>query len=161
MEFGLVEESSLPRGAVAGATVAALAAAVAGGVVWALIVRSTEYEIGLVAWAIGWLAGTAATVGGRGARGLPVQVVAVAASLLGILLGKYLSFAWALQELAREDGMTVGVFSSAMRSIFRDDLGTVFGWMDALFIGLAVVTAWRVPAKPAHLPARQPTGLVE
>jgi hypothetical protein len=45
-------------------------------------------------------AGTAAVAGGRGARGMPVQVAAVVAALLGILLGKYLSYAWALQDVA-------------------------------------------------------------
>ena len=138
-----------------------LAAALAGGIVWALIVRSTEYEVGLVAWAIGWMAGTAAVAAGRGVRGKPLQVVAVVAALLGILLGKYLSYAWALQDVAEERGVSLGLFSDEMRTFFREDLDLVFGWMDLLFVGLALYTAFRIPSRPALPPAREPGGIVE
>jgi hypothetical protein len=150
-----------PSRRVATAGAAALAAALVGGVAWALIVRSTEYEVGLVAWGIGWLAGSAALSAGRGVRGVPVQAVALVAALLGILLGKYLSFAWALQEAARDLGMSLGLFSSEMRGFFRESLGDVFGWMDLLFVGLAVYTAWRIPARPELPPAREPSGIIE
>jgi hypothetical protein len=149
--------------AIAAAAGAALAAAAVGGVVWGLIAQSTEYEIGIVAWAIGWLAGTAAVFGARGGRGLPLQIVAVVAGLLGILLGKYLSFALVLQEVAEEVGAEIGLFSSEMRTAFRDDLGTVFGWIDLLFVGLAVYTAWRVPMPrtPELPPARESRDIIE
>jgi hypothetical protein len=143
------------------AAAAALAAAIAGGIAWALIVRSTDYEVGLVAWAIGWVAGTAAVAGGRGARGMPLQIAAVVAALLGILLGKYLSYAWTLQDAAEEQGVSLGLFSDETRTFFRDDLGDVFGWFDLIFIGLAVFTAFRIPARPALPPAREPDGLIE
>ena len=145
--------------ALAGA--AALAAAVAGGVVWALIVRATDYEIGLVAWAIGWVAGTAAVAGARGARGVPLQVVAVVAALIGILLGKYLSYAWTLQDVAEERGLSFGLFSDETRTFFREDIGEVFGWFDLIFVGLAVYTAFRIPARPTLPPEREPDGIVE
>jgi hypothetical protein len=151
-----------PRAAgVATAAAAALAAALVGGVAWALIVRSTEYEIGLVAWAIGWLAGSAALAAGRGVRGFPVQAAAVVAALVGILLGKYLSYAWALQDAAEEQGVSFGLFSSEIRTFFREDLGDVFGWIDLLFVGLAVYTAWRIPSRPALPPSREPQGIIE
>jgi hypothetical protein len=113
--------------------------------------------------AIGWLAGTAAVLGARGRHGLPLQVVAVVAGLLGILLGKYLSFALTLQEVAEEVGAEIGLFSSEMRSAFRDELGTVFGWIDLIFVGLAVYTAWRVPMpkKPELPPARESRDIIE
>jgi hypothetical protein len=156
----IVGETTGPR-RIATAAAVALTAALAGGVAWALIVRATDYEIGLVAWGIGWLAGTAALAAGRGVRGTPVQVVALVAALLGILLGKYLSFGWALQESAREVGMSFGLFSSEMRTFFRESLGDVFGWMDLLFVGLAVSTAWRIPSRPELPPAREPSGIIE
>ena len=77
-----------------------------------------------MAWAIGWLAGTAAVLAGRGGRGTPFQVAALVAALVGILVGKYLSFAWLLQEQARDSGVSIGLFASETRSIFRDELGT-------------------------------------
>jgi hypothetical protein len=146
---------------VATAGAAAVAAAIAGGIAWALIVRSTDYEVGLVAWAIGWMAGTAAVAGGRGVRGVPLQVVAVVAALLGILLGKYLSYAWTLQDVAEEQGVSLGLFSDETRTFFREDLGDVFGWIDLIFVALAVYTAFRIPARPSLPPAREPGGIVE
>jgi hypothetical protein len=158
MVFDMETVEHRPGGtAIVSAAGAALAAAAAGGVVWGLIARSTDYEVGLVAWAIGWLAGTAAVIGARGGRGVPLQIVAVVAGLLGILLGKYLSFALVLQDFAEDVGAEVGLFSSEMRTAFRDDLGTVFGWIDLLFVGLAVYTAWRVgmARTPERPPARE------
>ena len=53
------------------------------------------------------------------------------------------------------------MFSSETRTIFRESLGDVFGWMDLIFVGLAVYTAWRIPARPALPPAREPGGIIE
>jgi hypothetical protein len=156
----LAEQKVEPR-SVALAAGASLAAGLAGGIVWALIVRSTEYEVGLVAWAVGWVAGTAALLGGRGIRGVPLQVVAVVAALVGILLGKYLSYAWALQDVAEDQGVSLGLFSDETRMFFREDLDVVFGWMDLLFVGLAVYTALRIPARPALPPARESDRVIE
>jgi len=147
---------------IAAGTVAALAAAIVGGVLWGFIVKSTDYEVGVVAWAVGWLAGTAAVLVGRG-RGLPLQLAAVAAALLGILLGKYLSFAFVVQGLADNEGVSLGLVSGDMRSFFRDQLGDVFGLFDLLWVGLAVFTAWRVPMRrePELPPALEPRPIGE
>lgn len=127
------------------AVLAGLAAAVAGGIAWGLIVRFSEYELGIVAWGIGFVVGTAVVFAARGARGPQLQAVAVGASLVGILLGKYLSFAWVVQEMAAEEGVRLGVFSGETVEIFRENLGSVFTLFDLLWIGLAVFTAWRIP----------------
>jgi hypothetical protein len=138
---------------------AGLVAAIVGGVVWGLIVKWTEYEVGFVAWGIGFLVGLAVVTAAR-TRGLVLQVVAVVCALLGILIGKYLSFVWSLQELAAEDGVELPVFSMDTFDLFRDNLDTVFGWIDLLWVGFAVVSAWRAlqpeePAspQPVHEPA--------
>ncbi len=118
---------------------AGLAAAIAAGVVWGLVVRWTDYEIGIAAWGVGALVGFAVlgAAGGRKARDL--QAVAVVCSLLGVLLGKYLAFAFVVEESL---GGEIGVLSGDMLSFFRDALGDVFGLFDLLWLGLAVVTAW-------------------
>ena len=104
---------------------AAFAAAAAGGVVWGLIIKWTQYEVGFIAWAIGFLAATAAVLVAQRRSSTALQVIAVVAALAGILLGKYLSYAlW-----GKDNGY---------------DFGGMWGWFDALWIGLAVVTAWRV-----------------
>ena len=129
------------------AAAASLAAAVVGGVAWGLIVKWSDYEIGIVAWGIGFLAGAAAVAATRGGKGPALQVIAVVAALVGVLLGKYLGYAFAIQEEADRAGVQLGLFSSEVRTFFREDLGSVFGLFDLLWVGLAVYTAWRAPQR--------------
>jgi hypothetical protein len=72
----------------------------------------------------------------------------VIGALVGVLLGKYLSFAFSVQEDAESIGVSIGILSSEMFRIFRENLGDVFGLFDLLWIGLAVFTAWRIPGEP-------------
>ncbi|HVD66065.1 MAG TPA: hypothetical protein VNB65_04120, partial [Gaiellaceae bacterium] len=53
-----------------------LLAALVGGFLWGLIVIVTDYEIGVAAWGIGFLAGFAVVRFAGGAKGTPLQVVA-------------------------------------------------------------------------------------
>jgi hypothetical protein len=41
---------------------------------------------------------------------------------------------------------------------FREDLSEVFGWIDLLWVALAVITAWRVlaPEEPDVAPEPEP-----
>lgn len=137
------------RGTLLKAVVAGLGAAVAGGIVWGLIVKWSEYEVGFVAWGIGFLAGIAVLTATGGRRGVPLQAIAIVCALVGIVIGKYLSYAWVLQQVADEQTgglVEVSVFSRDTVDFFREDLGEVFGWIDLLWVALAVITAWRVLA---------------
>ena len=143
------------------ALAAGLVAAIAGGIVWGLIVKWTDYEVGFVAWGIGFLVGIAVLTAARGARGLELQVVAVVCALVGVLVGKYLSFAWVLQEVAERETrglIEIPVLSWDTVDLFFDELGTVFDWIDILWVGLAVYTAWRAlqPEEPEPEPAPEP-----
>jgi hypothetical protein len=154
---GLVREERPAAALLLPAILAGIVAAVVGGVVWGLIVRWTDYEVGFVAWGIGFLVGIAVLAATRGARGPVFQVVAVVSALLGILVGKYLSFVWVLQEVANEQtagAIEIPVFSMDTVDLFRDELGTVFDWIDLLWVGLAVYTAWRAlqPEQPDAAP---------
>jgi hypothetical protein len=140
---------SEPSGSPALAIPTALVAAIAGGLLWALIVKWTGYEIGIAAWGIGFLTGTAVVVATRGGKGSTLQAIAIVSALLGILLGKYLGYAFDIQKQAEEAGVSIGLFSSEMRSFFREDLDQVFGLFDLLWVGFAVYTAWRVPQHAA------------
>jgi hypothetical protein len=126
------------------AAVAGLVAAVVGGIAWGLIVKWSEYEIGFVAWGIGFVVGMAVLLAARGRKGLPLQAIAIVAALIGILIGKYLSFALILQDAADAEGVELSLFGADMRQAFQDELGTVFALWDLLWIGLAVVTAWQI-----------------
>jgi hypothetical protein len=143
------------------AILAGLAAAIAGGVVWGLIVKWTDYEIGFAAWGIGFLAATAILFATRGRRGLPLQLIAIFCALLGIAIGKYLSFAWILSEIAQEEtggAVDIPVFSGDTVDLFFDQLDVVFDWFDLLWAGLAVFTAWKTlaPEDPEPAPVEAP-----
>ena len=146
-----------PSSSLLPAIAAGLVAAIVGGVVWGLIVKISDYEVGFVAWGIGFIAGTAVVLATRGAKGPRLQVIAVVASLLGILLGKYLSYAFIVQEQVESFGESIGLFSGDMFSFFREDLGAVFGLFDLLWVGLAVFTAWRIPQVDEPEPEAAPS----
>ncbi len=132
---------------------AGLAAAVAGGVVWGLIGRWSNYEVGVAAWGIGFIVGTAVVFGSRGRRGLPLQLLAVVLALAGILIGKYLSFVWVNQSDLEKLGISLPVFSRSTWDLFMDAKSDVWSGWDLLWIGLAVVTAFRIPQlhhEPEH-----------
>lgn len=152
---GLREEVG---GAFGTAALAGLVAAIAGGVLWGYIVRWSGYEVGVVAWGIGFATGSAVVLGARGSRGRPYQVLAVVLSLGGILLGKYLSFAWALDEALEDQGLPIDVpiFSRATWDAFIEAREDVWGLFDLLFVGLAIFSAWRIPAVPAPPPVQTP-----
>jgi hypothetical protein len=148
----LVREERPAAAALLPALAAGLVAAIVGGVVWGLIVKWSDYEVGFAAWGIGFLVGLAVVTAAR-TRGLVLQVVAVLCALLGILVGKYLSFVWVLQDAATDEfgeSVDIPVFSLDTFDLFRENLDTVFGWIDLLWVGLAVITAWRAlqPEEP-------------
>jgi hypothetical protein len=145
-----------PSSSLLPAIAAGLVAALVGGIVWGLIVKISDYEVGFVAWGIGFIAGTGVVLASRGAKGPRLQVIAVLSALLGILLGKYLSYAFVVQEEAKSFGESVGLFSGDMFSFFREDLDVVFSLFDLLWVGFAVFTAWRIPRVDEPEPAAAP-----
>lgn len=141
------------------AILAGLLAAVAGGIAWGLIVKWTDYEVGFAAWGIGFLTGLAVLTATRGLRGLPFQAIAIVCALLGILIGKYLGFVWVLQGAAEDAGgvISIPVFSRDTIDLFFDELSLVFDWIDLLWVGFAVYTAWRTLQPQEPEPVEAPT----
>lgn len=132
------------------AVLAGLAAAIVGGIVWALIVVQTGYEIGFAAVGIGVLAGFAVVFATHGRKGVPLQVTAVLASVLGIVLGKYFSYVWEFKDAVREAfgdeaADQVSVFDSDLVRFFFEDADQIFGFYDLLWVAFAVYAAWRIP----------------
>lgn len=117
----------------------AFLAAIIGGIIWAVIVVITNYELGLIAWGIGGLAGYAVVLPAKNAVGKKHQVVAVIASLIGIILGKYFFFSYSFN-----DGLG-DLFSIYTMEIFVQVIGDLFGGFDIIFVILAVATAWQIP----------------
>jgi hypothetical protein len=125
-------------------------AAVAGGLIWGLIAVTTGYEIGWIAWGVGVLAGAGVVMFAGGRKGLPLQLIAVTSAVLGILIGKYFTFYSALKEYAAEEfGAEVvaqmSMLSPGVAQIFVESMGAMMSGFDALWVILAVGTAWGIP----------------
>lgn len=137
--------------AIAAALVGAVGASIVGGLLWGLIVIVTHYEIGFMAWGVGLLAGFAVAILARGRRGTPLQAIAVLSSILGIVVGKYVIFFHLVrQEVIKQYGAEtvarmVSPLSIKAIQIFIDALPSLASGFDAIWIGLAVLTAWRIP----------------
>lgn len=121
--------------------VGALLAAIIGGVAWAAIAIATDYEIGIVAWAIGGLSGLLVYYLSKGNVAIFHQVISVVGSLIGILLGKYFIVAYYINDSFS------GIFRGDTISLFVDNISLSFGGMDIVFVLLAVATAWQLPAQ--------------
>ena len=124
------------------AMLAGLVVAVAGGIAWGLIAKYTDYEVGIVAWGIGFATGFVVAQAAGGRRSPDLQAIAIVNALLGVLVGKYLGFAFAVQEAQQGFGAQTGLLSGEMVTLFRENLGDVFGLYDLLWTGLAVASAW-------------------
>ncbi len=126
-----------------------LAAAV-GGSIWGLIVSLTGYVIGYMALGIGLLCGYAVVLFSRGGKGIPLQVVAVLSSVLGIAIGKYATFFYFVKKaVAKQHGEAVAAnvsfLSEKMIQVFVYNIGSSLSAFDILWVLLAVITAWRIP----------------
>jgi signal peptidase I len=150
------EQSRYLAGALAG-----LGAALAGAIGWGLIAKWTGHEYGFIAWGVGVLVGVCVQLVGRG-KALVLQGIAVVAAALGVLVGKYLAFAFIVHDsfaagsIIGSDGSTIylgtsapGVLSSAMFHLFRHDLASIFSRLDILWFASAIVSAALI-ARPAQ-----------
>ena len=126
----------------------ALLGALAGALVWWAFGAATHMEFGLVAVAIGWLAGNGAVRFSGGKRGPALQRLAMVATLPGFALGHYLlNVTLANRELAARGGGTVPwVPVGASAAWLLTTAG--FDVMDAVFLALALWQAWKLPQAP-------------
>ena len=114
---------------------AGLLGALIGAAAWGLVALWADRELGVVALGIGVLvAGAIRFVAGRGGHDL--QVVAVVEVVAAILVGKYLAFAFLLEN---EFGTKLDVLSTDTLDLFRSDIRDLFGTYDLLWVALAVV----------------------
>lgn len=124
----VADQETITPGIIVKAVLAGGVVAVIAGVAWIAIIYFTEREFGLLAWGIGGLCGYAISFASGKRRGLALQFIGSACSLLGILLAKGVLLA--LATLGAEKGESA--------------FGMVFSPYDALWIILAVITPWRM-----------------
>lgn len=99
---------------------AGIAAALVGGIVWALIAGLLDVEVGWVAWGIGGLVGLLMTKTSD-ARGKKAATVAAACAVLGLLVGKSLLHEYVvkpsvMESLMEEEDAAVYVATLRMRN---------------------------------------------
>jgi hypothetical protein len=127
-----------------------LLAAIIGGAVWGGIAIFTGYEVGYVALGVGFLCGLGVVLFTGGKKGMPLQMIAVVTSVLGIVIGKYMSFFDAVKGVVAEERgaeavATMSMFSMEMVQFFGENITAMASGFDALWIILAVYTAWSIP----------------
>ncbi|MBN1379966.1 MAG: hypothetical protein JXA04_12110 [Gammaproteobacteria bacterium] len=129
----------------------AILTAVIGGAIWAAVVVFTGYEVGFVAWGLGFLSGAAVVFFTGGKKGTFLQILAVISSIAGIVIGKYAMFYY---YVTAETSADLSVFSPDVFNFFIENASSLFGGYDVLWVVFAVYTAWRIPQgmgiKPKH-----------
>lgn len=144
------EQEKVSAQSILGAVIGGSLAAVVGGYIWALIVTATGFEVGYMAWGIGLLAGFAVLFLSHGKRGVPLQLIAVLASVFGIVVGKYFIFFHYVKEAVAEKygaaaASSLSVVSEKVVQLFAEKIDVMLSGFDILWVALAVVTAWRIP----------------
>jgi len=144
------EEEQFSFGSIIPGLLGGILAAIVGGVIWGLIVIATGYVIGYMAWGIGLICGFAVVLFSKGKKGVPLQVIAVLTSILGITIGKYFTFFHYLKEaVEKEYGAeavsNISILSERVIQFFVENIGSMVSGFDILWVILAVITAWRIP----------------
>lgn len=122
-----------------------------GGFIWGGITVLTDYEIGYIAWAIGLICGFGVVWFSGGKKGLLLQFFAVLSSVFGILGGKYFIFYHVVKkaviaEAGQIAAAEVELFSLKLFNYFLEHISTILSGYDVLWVVLAVLTAWKIPA---------------
>ena len=145
-----------PKPNLALAVIAGVVAAIIGGIAWAAVTVTTEYQIGYMAIGVGFLVGFAVRLGhGRTpAFGLIGAVLALA----GCLLGNFLSMVGFVTKSENLDYLKT--LSAIDYAKVPDLMRSTFDVMDLVFYAIAVYEGYRFsikqPAAPSA-PAPAPT----
>jgi len=157
------------------AILGAALAAVAAGVAWGLLVKLRGGELDAAPVLVGLVVGLATRFfgGGEGRDSGGLHAIAAAFTLVGVLIGKYLTFAYVYAETIPTEATTqptpidTGVVSTDTLRLFVENLGLSFGAMDGLWvlIGLATAMLALVPseeaqAQPRHRDSHNPVDKV-
>ncbi len=112
--------------------VGAFLGGILGAAVWVAVAYFAEYELGIVAWAIGLLAGYGARILDRHAAGPGPAVIAVLAALLCVGVGKVGTVAALLDQGSREspDWPLVYLADSLVREAERE--GSELTWPEGI-----------------------------
>jgi hypothetical protein len=153
------ERNRFAGGPVMVALVVGVITALVCGAVWAGIAVAAHSEWGIIAVGIGFVVGTVVVKAAGNRRGRPLQIVAITCSILGILLGKGLSFVFALMSAEGFQTLDSATKARLLREFFFK--GVIrFELFDILWFFLAIRAAWQLTkAPPAQLHGPYPTNV--
>lgn len=136
----------------AGGTTGAVLGGAAGALIWWGFTVTTKISFGLIAVAIGYLAGMGAVRFSGGKRSAGLQGIAIAAAALSYLVATYLvNMTFINQALAKEGGPFRVAFPPQSLELAGRVLSANFGIMDVVFFAIVVYEAWKIP-RPLRLP---------
>jgi hypothetical protein len=130
--------------------------AMVGAGVWLGIIIATGYEIGYVAWGLGAAAGVGMAAGHEDDDGTTAGIIASCMALLGIFAAKLFAFehiknnfaqyAFEGEEVEGADTAQLAEVSQQLGELFAQEMTfmSMFGPVDAIFILLAVGTAYKL-----------------
>jgi hypothetical protein len=130
--------------------------AMIGAGVWVGIIIATGYEIGYVAWGLGGAAGVGMAAGHEDDDGTTAGIIASIMAIVGIFAAKLIAFehiksnfaeyAFEGDELEGVDTAQLAEVSQQLGELFAQEVTflSMFGPIDALFILLAVGTAYKL-----------------
>lgn len=134
-------EQNLPLGILAG-----LGAAVIGAVVWAAITVATEYQIGYMAIAVGFIVGFAMRTLGKGVDQI-YGIIGGVLALFGCVLGNFFSL---VGFVAKENNSGYfDTFSLIDFSMVPSVMIDAFSPLDILFYGLAIYQGYKISFRVA------------
>ncbi|MCO4782743.1 MAG: hypothetical protein KC646_10505 [Candidatus Cloacimonetes bacterium] len=127
--------------------VGGLLGAIVSGLIWAGIVVATDYEIGYVAIGVGWLTGLGVSTLSGGKKSQSLQIVAAINSVIGLLIAKYIMFAhYLIPVLKKQENYDADYFDPILISIFPENVSLMLNGFDALWVILALSTAYSILA---------------
>lgn len=131
----------------AGALLLGVGAAVVSSLLWYAVVLLTNYQLGIVAIAVGWLVAHAVMRGAGGKRGPRLQVVSVVITALAMAMSEYLMVHHFTAQALAQQGYTdiplllpvEAMFTLVVEGI-KADPATLLFW------GIALWEAYALPA---------------
>jgi hypothetical protein len=136
----LREQQNLVAGILVGA-----AAAMVGGVIWAVITALTQYQIGWMAIGVGFLVAYAVRIAGKGIDKI-FGIVGALLSLIGCALGNLLT---AIYVIAKTQGISeLDVIAALDFQFVVKIMVAMFDPMDILFYVLAMYVGYRYALRP-------------
>jgi len=133
-------EQNLPMALMAG-----LGASLIGALLWATITVVTEYQIGYMAIAVGFMVGYAVRYLGKGLDQI-YGIIGAVFALLGCLMGNFFSI---VGFAANELGLGyLEALNSIDLGVIPEIMGDTFSPIDILFYGIAIYEGYKFAFRP-------------